>query len=61
MENPAVSDALVAVSERGMSEEACESARAALKALSGCELAADDAATRDAWAAAIRGAIAAPG
>ena len=32
-----------------------------LPALSGCELAADDAATRDAWAAAIRGAIVAPG
>ena len=32
-----------------------------LPALSGCELAADDGPTRDAWAAAIRSAIAAPG
>jgi hypothetical protein len=36
--NPAVSEALVEVSERGMSEEACEYAAAALQGLSGEEL-----------------------
>ena len=36
--NPAVSEALVEVSERGMSQEACDHAAAALKGLSGEEL-----------------------
>ena len=38
LENPAVSEALVSVSERGLSEEACEFAKAALKSLRGDEL-----------------------
>ena len=35
---PAVSEALVSVTERGLSEEACEFAKAALKSLRGDEL-----------------------
>ena len=35
---PAVSEALVSVTERGLSEEACELAKAALKSLRGDEL-----------------------
>ena len=38
LENPAVSEALMAVTETGMSEEACELAKAALKSLRGDEL-----------------------
>ena len=38
LENPAVSEALMEVAERGMSEEACGFAEAALKTLSGDEL-----------------------
>ena len=38
LENPAVSEALMEVAERGMSEEACGFAKAALKTLSGDEL-----------------------
>jgi len=38
LQNPAVSEALEAVSERGMSEEACDFATAALKSLRGDEL-----------------------
>ena len=38
LRNPDVSEALVSVSERGLSEEACEFAKAALKSLRGDEL-----------------------
>ena len=38
LKNPDVSEALVSVSERGLSEEACEFAKAALKSLRGDEL-----------------------
>jgi hypothetical protein len=38
LENAAVSEALLAVTERGMSEEACDYAKAALKSMSGDEL-----------------------
>ena len=38
LENAAVSEALLAVTERGMSEEACEFAKAALRSLRGDEL-----------------------
>ena len=38
LENAAVSEALLAVTERGMSEEACEYAKAALRSLRGDEL-----------------------
>ena len=38
LEHPAVNEALMAVTERGMSEEACEFAKAALKSLRGDKL-----------------------
>ena len=38
LKNPDVGEALVSVSERGLSEEACEFAKAALKSLRGDEL-----------------------